>query len=238
MAPKELSRRSLLMPWRRPASEGASREQPPQQQPKPCPPAQTVPRSSPALLPLPALPPLERPVLTFILRPPGALPEPAFLDACHRCGRCVEACPVEAIALIGSGPAAGTPHIDASQTACALCDGLACARACPSGALLPVASKAAVRMGTALIDPGRCTAYRGLPCRICVEVCPVPGVLRLAKGQRAYVPIAAAEACVGCGTCEQHCPAAGAIRIVAALEGGDGRVRFSGLGPDASQGVQ
>ena len=104
--------------------------------------------------------------------------------------------------------------------------------------MLPVESKAAVRMGTARIDPERCTAYRGLPCRICVEVCPVPGVLRLAKGQLTYVPIAAAEPCVGCGVCQEHCPAEGAIRIVAPLAGSDGRVRFLGLGLDAAERVQ
>jgi F-type H+-transporting ATPase subunit delta len=31
------------------------------------------------------------------VRPPGALPEPAFLGACTRCGACTDACPVQAI---------------------------------------------------------------------------------------------------------------------------------------------
>jgi NAD-dependent dihydropyrimidine dehydrogenase PreA subunit len=89
-------------------------------------------------------------------------------------------------------------------------------------------------MGTALLDRDRCTAYRGLPCRICVEVCPVPGVLALTKGARAYVPIAAAQPCTGCGVCQQHCPADGAIRIVAA-GAGDGRVLFSGARAAATE---
>lgn len=32
-----------------------------------------------------------------ILRPPGALSEPEFLEKCHRCGNCVKNCPANAI---------------------------------------------------------------------------------------------------------------------------------------------
>jgi ferredoxin-type protein NapG len=149
----------------------------------------------------------------------------------------VEACPVDAIRPVLGGPAEGTPHIDAQVTACTLCSGLACTRACPSGALVPLAP-CDVRMGTARIDPDRCTAYRGLPCRICVEVCPVPGVLKLSRGKGAAVPAAASQACTGCGLCEEHCPADGAIRVVPLLPGSDGRVRLLGLGPDAAERLQ
>jgi ferredoxin-type protein NapG len=217
---KGLSRRNLLMPWRRPASREAL-------------PPQGAPRKPRAPVPLPPLPPAP-PAPAVLLRPPGALAEEQFLAACQRCGRCVEACPVSAILPLREGAAAGTPHIDPSQTACALCDDLACTHACPSGALLPLASKAAVRIGTAVLDRDRCTAYRGLPCRICVEVCPVPGVLKLTKGQHTYVPIAAAQPCTGCGVCQEHCPADGAIRIVDVR---GGRVLFSG-GADAPERVE
>ncbi len=36
---------------------------------------------------------------TRYLRPPGALPQPAFGDTCSRCGDCVKACPAQAIKL-------------------------------------------------------------------------------------------------------------------------------------------
>ena len=39
----------------------------------------------------------ERVVQKRYLRPPGALPEMAFLAACTRCGDCGKACPVLAI---------------------------------------------------------------------------------------------------------------------------------------------
>jgi ferredoxin len=48
------------------------------------------------------------------VRPPGALPELAFLAACTRCGACAPACPVRAILTVPSagGLAAGTPYLE------------------------------------------------------------------------------------------------------------------------------
>ncbi len=47
-------------------------------------------------------------------RPPGALPEIAFLATCTRCGACEPVCPPQAIQPVPSsgGLAAGTTEID------------------------------------------------------------------------------------------------------------------------------
>lgn len=45
------------------------------------------------------------------LRPPGALAEPAFLDACTRCGDCIRACPAQCITVRGDEGPASFPHI-------------------------------------------------------------------------------------------------------------------------------
>lgn len=163
---------------------------------------------------------------TFVLRPPGALPEELFQTTCERCGNCAAACPVQAILPLATEPGIGTPHIDPSISPCALCTGLKCTQVCPSGALRPLSAPSEVRMGTALIETTRCTAWRGLPCRICYEVCPVPGVIILERGDRAFVPVAGGMPCVGCGVCQHHCPAEGAIRIVPLIDDDQGRVRL------------
>ena len=90
-----------------------------------------------------------------------------------------------------------------------------------------------VPAGSARIDPELCTAYRGLPCRICFEVCPVPDVLALAPGLHAYVPVAGPQPCAGCGDCQKHCRSEGAIRIIALQGGAPDRVRVSVAPTDA-----
>src|SRR5262245_39841423 len=71
------------------------------------------------------------------MRPPGALPEAAFLAACTRCGECTAACPVHAIRPLGTehGLASGTPALQVSSVACVMCTEMPCAQACPTDAL-------------------------------------------------------------------------------------------------------
>jgi ferredoxin-type protein NapG len=100
------------------------------------------------------------------LRPPGALPEDAFLAACIKCGQCVQVCPVEAIRLadLGDGFGIGVPYIEARDQACDFsCDGLQCVLACPTGALThDLNYPADSRMGFARVArPDACLAVHG-----------------------------------------------------------------------------
>src|SRR5262245_16370938 len=92
-----------------------------------------------------------------LLRPPGALPEATFLETCDRSGRCVAACPVQAIQLLRSAEREldGTPFLVPSQKACVVCDDLSCMKACPSGALEFV-PKEQIAIGLAVVDLQRC----------------------------------------------------------------------------------
>jgi len=138
-------------------------------------------------------------------RPPGALPEPAFLAACTRCGYCVEACPARAIVTAPSsaGLAAATPVIIPETEPCVACDGMFCARVCPTGALLlPPDGWATEKLGVLALDTARCIAFQGIECGVCARVCPIgPAALDLdAQGR----PVIGA-ACVGCGVCVRAC---------------------------------
>jgi len=162
----------------------------------------------------PSAPPA--PSLPIRLRPPGALPELAFVDTCQRCGRCVAACPAEAIRPLGAawGTAGGTPAIDARQTPCVVCSGLDCTHVCPTGALRPLAAAAEIAMGTAVLDE-RCLTYRGEACDACLKSCPLPGAIWFGPEGRAQVDV---SRCVGCGLCEHVCPMEPtAIRVVPRL---------------------
>ena len=139
------------------------------------------------------------------VRPPGALPEPAFLGACTRCGACVEACPVRAIALLpaGAGLAAATPALEVAARACIMCETMPCAQACPTPALeVPAWGWRDVRMATVSVDQGQCIAWRDVSCGICARVCPVgEDALRLDDRGRPVI----GAACTGCGQCLSAC---------------------------------
>jgi ferredoxin-type protein NapG len=140
------------------------------------------------------------------LRPPGALPEPLFLSFCTRCDACTAACPYEAISVqYGAGPLQdGTPVLlNLREHPCLLCEETPCISACPTGALSPVDSIRQIKIGSAVIDGLRCSAYRGSGCQTCYEVCPIQDeAIQLIEG----LPIVIPDACTGCGICQHHCP--------------------------------
>lgn len=138
------------------------------------------------------------------LRPPGALPESAFLKTCIHCGQCAAACPYGSVRMLETfGPERHTPEIRPSEIPCWLC--MKCPPACPSGALRPVAAMKEANMGKAVIFKDRCLNWieSGTMCMTCYHRCPLRGEgMVLDMG---YVP-AVGESCVGCGMCEYVCP--------------------------------
>jgi len=151
------------------------------------------------------------------IRPPGALPEKAFLSAWTRCGICVQDCPYDILKLAAPGDdvALGTPYFTARSGPCEMCEDIPCIPNCPTGALdhsLTDINEA--RMGLAvLIDQETCIAFHGLRCEICFNVCPVRGdaiTLDYRHDERSgkhakFIPIVHSDACTGCGLCERAC---------------------------------
>lgn len=142
--------------------------------------------------------------VTYV-RPPGALPEAAFVGACTRCGACATACPVHAITMLPAshGLAAGTPVLEVASQACVMCESMACAAACPTPALdLPPWGWRDVHIADVTIDTSRCITYRDVECGICARVCPVgEDALRI---DAAGHPVLG-DACTGCGQCISAC---------------------------------
>lgn len=134
-----------------------------------------------------------------VIRPPGALPEPAFLALCVRCGKCAQVCEPKAIKLQN-----GLPYLEPRETACDLCR--KCPDVCPTGALT-LAPQERIQMGTAEVDHELCWAWKGDVCRSCFAACPLQGealILQGVGGNRP--PVVDPEHCTGCGLCEHVCP--------------------------------
>ena len=148
----------------------------------------------------------ERVVSRRYFRPPGALPEMGFLAACTRCGACAEVCPPHAILRVPSdgGLAAGTPYIDPAVQPCTACATMPCAAACPSSALtVPNTLWEGYRIGTVEFRPEHCLTFKGAPCRVCADACPI-GEAALVMDDAGH-PVLRYEGCVGCGVCAHVC---------------------------------
>lgn len=150
-----------------------------------------------------------------LLRPPGAQGESDFMARCIKCGKCIDACPYQALKPAGNeaGMAVGTPRIDARDQACRLCEDFPCVDVCPTGALRDVSARSDVRMGVAVIDEEGCIAFQGMRCEVCYRACPLIDQAividyRMREGDAIhtlFAPVIDEDACVGCGLCVERC---------------------------------
>lgn len=145
------------------------------------------------------------------LRPPGATPG-EFESLCSSCGRCLAACPAQAIRVDSYGLVAdGRPYIVAATQPCVVCSDLACMNVCPTGAL-KLTERLKIRMGTAKVNLDLCLRENGEDCRLCVEACPIMGQGAGEAGDALAIHEASGRirvrrnACIGCGLCESRCP--------------------------------
>ena len=160
-----------------------------------------------------------------LIRPPGSVPENAFLARCLRCGACQAACPTNTLQPLGTAIGISglfspvlTPRRGPCDPGCNVCGWV-----CPTGAIQPLTlrEKTWAKMGTAHILRQQCLAWElGRRCLVCDEVCPYDAVeLISVAGIGVGVPVVDENRCAGCGLCEHHCPVTGGAAIVVAPAG-------------------
>jgi MauM/NapG family ferredoxin protein len=181
-----------------------------------------------AAVPLLRLGSLARRPDEYLVRPPGAQNEAAFLSRCIRCGECMKVCLTNGIQpVLWEAGLEGlyTPRLIPRMGYCAHSCTL-CGQVCPTGAIphLPLDKKQALVLGTAFINRSRCIPYtEGADCLVCEEHCPVsPKAITFIEeevpnlqGEKVKVklPVVHQDRCIGCGHCEHVCPVGGAAAI-------------------------
>ena len=124
------------------------------------------------------------------VRPPWALNEADFQDACTRCGECISVCPEKILIREGVN---GYPQVDFVRGECTFCSD--CVRICPTTALNSAQSPAwTIKADVA----DSCLAAQQVLCMTCRDQCDV-GAIR-------FVPVAGAvsqpeinlDDCTGC----------------------------------------
>ncbi len=156
-----------------------------------------------------------------IIRPPGAIPEPDFVNVCIHCGKCMKVCPTNGLqpcvfeaGINGLWTPRLIPKIGGCEKNCNMCGNV-----CPTSAIrkLPLEEKTYAKIGTAVIDRSRCIAWeQDKVCLICDEACPYNAISSLNETVHDVTllrPFVDERICNGCGLCEARCPIEGPAAI-------------------------
>lgn len=134
------------------------------------------------------------------IRPPWAIPEKAFVDACTACGECILVCPTH-ILKAGRGR---FPQVDFSAGGCTLCGD--CVTVCEPKALLRSVGSEQLPWSLKAHFEDHCLDLKGVVCRACGDVCEA-GAIRFKPALGGISkPEVDFAACNGCGDCYAPCP--------------------------------
>lgn len=153
-----------------------------------------------------------------LIRPPGAVPEEAFLNRCLRCGWCMSVCmshTIQPSLWQGGLDSIWTPRLDLRLAPCEKhCN--RCGQVCPTGAIRPLSLEERIhaKIGTAVLLRERCLVWeQDRTCLVCDEICPYDAIeFKEVDGRRR--PFVTENRCNGCGYCEHKCPVQGESAIV------------------------
>ena len=152
--------------------------------------------------------------------PPGAGTLARFKWTCTACGLCMSSCPEKVLAPAGfleyGLTGARLPKLDFSRGACdPTCT--RCAEVCPAQAFRRFSPEERVRVQIGIAEWLRenCRTTKGDTCTLCSERCPCKAIALVADAEGAVAhPKVDAAMCIGCGKCENYCPAeTKAIRV-------------------------
>ncbi len=147
------------------------------------------------------------------LTPPGALSARHFAQHCTACQLCVSVCPTGVLRPSSDLSRFMQPEMSFERGYCRP-ECTKCGDVCPTGAIRPItaAEKSATQIGHAVWIKANCiTQTDNVDCDNCARHCPTGAIQMIPSDPNNQdsrkIPAINSERCIGCGSCENLCPA-------------------------------
>lgn len=147
------------------------------------------------------------------LTPPGSMSAQHFAQHCTACQLCVSTCPNGVLRPSTDLSKFMQPTMSYERGYCRP-ECTKCGEVCPTGAIKPItrADKSATQIGHAVWIKKNCVPLTdGVECGNCARHCPAGAIQMVPSdpknGQSPKIPVVNEARCIGCGACENLCPA-------------------------------
>ena len=147
------------------------------------------------------------------LVPAGSLSLKNFADHCTACQLCVSVCPDQVLRPSTSLMTLMQPEMSYERGYCRP-ECTKCSDVCPAGAIRPISveEKSSTQIGHAVVCLDNCVVNTDeVSCGNCARHCPAGAISMVRKNpddpKSLRIPVVNEERCIGCGACENLCPA-------------------------------
>ena len=147
------------------------------------------------------------------ITPPGSQSASHLAQHCTACQLCISSCPNQVLRPSGNLMTFMQPEMSYERGYCRP-ECTRCSEVCPTGAIRPitVAEKSSIQIGHAVWVKENCVPLTdGVDCGNCARHCPTGAIQMVASNpdvaDSPKIPVVNVERCIGCGTCENLCPA-------------------------------
>ena len=147
------------------------------------------------------------------LTPPGSLSAKNMAQHCTGCQLCISECPNEVLRPSSDWLHLMQPTMSYERGYCRP-ECTRCSEVCPAGAIKPIhhEDKSAIQIGHAVWIKKNCIPLTdGVSCGNCARHCPVGAIEMVPSDpddeESLKIPVVNEARCIGCGACENLCPA-------------------------------
>lgn len=143
------------------------------------------------------------------IAPPGAISLRNLHQHCTACQLCISACPNGVLRPQTDLENFMQPESSYERGYCRP-ECTRCSDVCPTGAIRPIdtADKSSIQIGHAVWVKANCVPLTdGVECGNCARHCPTGAIAMVETDKGVKIPAVNTEKCIGCGACENLCPA-------------------------------